>query len=226
MPPTDAPRPTRADGELLALADRVLQPGFHGTTAPDWIRRRLAGGLGSVLLFGPQHPGPRADRRAHRRPARREPRRADRRRRGGRRRHPAGDRDRSPPTRATSPSARSTTRSSPPPSPPTSAANCAAVGIGLDYAPDADVNSNPANPVIGVRSFGADPDAGRPPHRRLGARRCSDAGSPPAPSTSPATATPTRTPTSTCPSSQATPTASPSSTCRRSAPPSTPASAR
>lgn len=32
-----------------------------------------------------------------------------------------------------------------------------ALGITLDFAPDADVNVNPANPVIGVRSFGADP---------------------------------------------------------------------
>ncbi|MGW4750355.1 glycoside hydrolase family 3 protein, partial [Streptomyces sp. NPDC004290] len=31
-----------------------------------------------------------------------------------------------------------------------------ALGIRQDYAPDADVNVNPANPVIGVRSFGAD----------------------------------------------------------------------
>ncbi|MGD8192897.1 glycoside hydrolase family 3 N-terminal domain-containing protein [Herbiconiux sp. P18] len=31
------------------------------------------------------------------------------------------------------------------------------VGVNLDFAPDADVNSNPLNPVIGVRSFGADP---------------------------------------------------------------------
>ncbi|MEU4151211.1 glycoside hydrolase family 3 protein [Streptomyces sp. NPDC026659] len=32
-----------------------------------------------------------------------------------------------------------------------------AMGINQDYSPDADVNVNPANPVIGVRSFGADP---------------------------------------------------------------------
>ncbi len=31
------------------------------------------------------------------------------------------------------------------------------VGIDADLAPVADINSNPANPVIGVRSFGADP---------------------------------------------------------------------
>ena len=36
-------------------------------------------------------------------------------------------------------------------------AELAAAGITLNYAPDADVNSNPANPVIGVRAFGADP---------------------------------------------------------------------
>ncbi|MER8062278.1 glycoside hydrolase family 3 protein [Streptomyces sp. SID8366] len=34
-----------------------------------------------------------------------------------------------------------------------------ALGINQDYSPDADVNVNPANPVIGVRSFGADPAA-------------------------------------------------------------------
>ncbi|MYZ14731.1 glycoside hydrolase family 3 protein, partial [Streptomyces sp. SID337] len=34
-----------------------------------------------------------------------------------------------------------------------------ALGIRQDHAPDADVNVDPANPVIGVRSFGADPDA-------------------------------------------------------------------
>ncbi|MBT2212190.1 glycoside hydrolase family 3 protein [Actinomadura sp. NEAU-AAG7] len=32
-----------------------------------------------------------------------------------------------------------------------------AVGVNQDYAPDADVNVDPANPVIGVRSFGSDP---------------------------------------------------------------------
>lgn len=35
----------------------------------------------------------------------------------------------------------------------------AALGIRQDYAPVSDVNVNPANPVIGVRSFGADPRA-------------------------------------------------------------------
>jgi beta-N-acetylhexosaminidase len=33
----------------------------------------------------------------------------------------------------------------------------AAVGVNVDYAPVCDVNSNPINPVVGVRSFGEDP---------------------------------------------------------------------
>ena len=41
----------------------------------------------------------------------------------------------------------------------TVARRLAAVGVDLDLAPVADVGSNPANPVIGVRSFGADPEA-------------------------------------------------------------------
>ncbi|MFI7098576.1 glycoside hydrolase family 3 protein [Streptomyces sp. NPDC050161] len=40
-----------------------------------------------------------------------------------------------------------------------SGAELYAMGIRQDYAPDADVNVNPANPVIGVRSFGSDPQA-------------------------------------------------------------------
>ena len=34
-----------------------------------------------------------------------------------------------------------------------------AVGVNLNFAPDADINSNPDNPVIGVRSFGTDPES-------------------------------------------------------------------
>ena len=38
-------------GELPELAAAVLQPGFVGTTAPDWVRRWLGEGLGGVALF-------------------------------------------------------------------------------------------------------------------------------------------------------------------------------
>ena len=39
------------DRRLSRLADAVLQPGFVGTEPPDWVRRRLAEGLGSVVLY-------------------------------------------------------------------------------------------------------------------------------------------------------------------------------
>ena len=35
-------------------------------------------------------------------------------------------------------------------------AELAGVGVNLDFAPVADVNTNPQNPVIGIRSFGSD----------------------------------------------------------------------
>jgi beta-N-acetylhexosaminidase len=38
------------------------------------------------------------------------------------------------------------------------AADLAAAGVNLNFAPVADVNTNPGNPVIGVRSFGAEPE--------------------------------------------------------------------
>ncbi|MFC4562072.1 glycoside hydrolase family 3 protein [Nocardiopsis mangrovi] len=40
----------------------------------------------------------------------------------------------------------------------TTAATLTALGINLDYAPVADVNADPDNPVIGIRSFGSDPE--------------------------------------------------------------------
>jgi beta-N-acetylhexosaminidase len=38
------------------------------------------------------------------------------------------------------------------------AARLAAVGVNMNFAPVADVNEDPRNPVIGVRSFGSDPE--------------------------------------------------------------------
>ena len=40
------------------------------------------------------------------------------------------------------------------------------LGINVNYAPCADVNINPLNPVVGVRSFGEDPLSGRGSDRR------------------------------------------------------------
>lgn len=137
------------------LARTVLQPGFEGTRAPDWVRRRLAEGLGSVLLFA------RNIESAEQTAALTAELRSE---------NPdvivAADEEGGDVTRLdaatgsaypgnlalgavddlrlTEDVARSLGR------------RLAQVGIGLDYAPDADVNSNPDNPVIGVRSFGGD----------------------------------------------------------------------
>ena len=43
-----------------------------------------------------------------------------------------------------------------------------AVGIHVNFAPDADLNNNPLNPIINVRSFGEDP----PPVARWSRRTC------------------------------------------------------
>src|SRR5207302_4227937 len=38
--------------ELLRLATAFVFPGFRGYEPPDWVRRRVADGLGGVVLFG------------------------------------------------------------------------------------------------------------------------------------------------------------------------------
>lgn len=69
------------------------------------------------------------------------------------------------------------------------------VGVNFNLAPDLDVNSNPMNPVIGVRSFGDDPQSvalfGSKAVEGYKTAACSAAAS-----TSPATATPPWIPTS------------------------------
>ncbi|HEY3871100.1 MAG TPA: glycoside hydrolase family 3 N-terminal domain-containing protein [Actinocrinis sp.] len=140
---------------LARLAHRVLQPCFEGTEAPDWVRRRLADGLGSVLLFARNIQGPEQTAALTAALHAENPEVVI-----------AADEEGGDVTRLDAASgsvypgnlalgavddvqlteqvASSLGR------------RLAAVGIGLDYAPDADVNSNPDNPVIGVRSFGAD----------------------------------------------------------------------
>ncbi|WP_310727771.1 glycoside hydrolase family 3 N-terminal domain-containing protein [Streptomyces sp. N2A] len=154
MPPLV--RPKRPTDTLTRDALAVLQPGFTGTTAPDWLLRRLGEGLTTVGLFGRNvaSPGQLAaltDRLRAERPdvlvavdeeggdvTRLEVR-------GGSSfpgNHALGAVDDPALTRAV---ARELGR------------RLAECGITLNWAPSADVNSNPDNPVIGVRSFGADP---------------------------------------------------------------------
>ncbi|MGW7574308.1 glycoside hydrolase family 3 protein [Streptomyces sp. NPDC054765] len=153
---TSLVRSVRSADTLTRDALAVLQPGFTGTTAPDWLLRRLGEGLASVGLFGrnvadsAQLGSLTGQLRAEREDilvaideeggdvTRLEVR-------GGSSfpgNHALGAVDDTALTREV---ARELGRR---------LADC---GINLNWAPCADVNSNPANPVIGVRSFGADP---------------------------------------------------------------------
>ncbi|MDG5805500.1 glycoside hydrolase family 3 protein [Streptomyces ossamyceticus] len=135
----------------------VLQPGFTGTTAPDWLLRRLGEGLASVGLFGRNITSPEqlsaltAQLRAEHEDV-----------------LVAIDEEGGDVTRL-----EVRTGSSVPGNHALGAVDdidltrdvafalgrrLAECGVNFNWAPSADVNSNPANPVIGVRSFGADPD--------------------------------------------------------------------
>jgi beta-N-acetylhexosaminidase len=139
-----------------ALALRCLLPGFEGTSAPDWLLRRAEQGLGGVVLFARNV----ADRDQVRTLS--ESLHAQR---------PglviAIDEEGGDVTRL-----EAKTGSSYPGNLALGAARDEAlteevaasigaalggVGVDLNLAPVADVNTNPNNPVIGVRSFGSDP---------------------------------------------------------------------
>lgn len=145
------------DRTLLQSAHAVLQPGFEGTQAPDWVLRRLDQGLTSVLLFARNIASAEqtATLTAQLRAVNPNALVAADEEGGDVTRLDAATGSAYPGNlalgavddmRLTEDVARSLGR------------RLAAVGIGLDYAPDVDVNNNPNNPVIGVRSFGADPD--------------------------------------------------------------------
>src|SRR5690606_27316839 len=148
---------TTGTDTLTRDALAVLQPGFAGTTAPDWVRRRLGEGLVSVALFGRNVAGAEqvaaltAQLRAERDDllvaideesgdvTRLEVRTGS----SFPGNHALGAVDDTGLTRDV---ARELGR------------RLAACGVNFNWAPSADVNANPANPVIGVRSFGGDTD--------------------------------------------------------------------
>jgi beta-N-acetylhexosaminidase len=146
-----------AAGDLASLAAAVLQPGFEGTRPPDWVRRWLGEGLGGVALFARNvaRPGQVAELTAALRAERPDVLVAID--------EEAGDVTRLESRLGSSrPGNLALGRIDDPALTEEIArdlgTDLAAVGVTLNYAPDADVNSNPDNPVIGVRSFGAEPD--------------------------------------------------------------------
>ncbi|WP_432088728.1 glycoside hydrolase family 3 protein [Streptomyces sp. bgisy095] len=146
-----------ASDTLTRDALTVLQPGFVGTTAPDWLLRRIGEGLSSVGLFGRNIVTPEqltaltAQLRAERDDVlvaideeggdvtRLEVKQGS----SFPGNYALGSVDDVELTRAV---ARELGR------------RLAQCGVDLNWAPSADVNSNAENPVIGVRSFGPDPD--------------------------------------------------------------------
>ncbi|MFC4584524.1 glycoside hydrolase family 3 protein [Sphaerisporangium corydalis] len=143
--------------ELLRLADSVLLPGFDGRTPPDWLRRRLAEGLAGVVLFSRNigTPSQVAELTAALRAERPDAVIGVDEETGDVTRLEAHTGSSRPGNYAlgvvddvalTELIARGL------------GADLVAAGIDVDFAPSADVNSNPDNPVIGLRSFGADPE--------------------------------------------------------------------
>lgn len=142
---------------LARTISALLLPGFDGTTVPSWVLERIDGGLGGVTLYGRNV----AD--------------ASRLAALTARLHDAGDgfvvsldEEGGDVTRT-----EVSTGSSFPGNAALGAidevaltrsvaaamgASLAAYGVDLDLAPVADVNIDPANPVIGIRSFGDTPD--------------------------------------------------------------------
>ncbi|WP_327680554.1 glycoside hydrolase family 3 protein [Kitasatospora sp. NBC_00458] len=146
-----------ASDQLHRDALTVLQPGFVGTEPPEWLRRHLAAGLGSVALFDRNVAD--LDQLAALTGALRAENPdlliAIDEESGDVTRLEAGSGSSWPGNLAlgaiddpalTRDVARELGRA------------LAAAGVNYNWAPTADVNSNPRNPVIGVRSFGADPE--------------------------------------------------------------------
>jgi beta-N-acetylhexosaminidase len=137
-------------------AAACLLPGFVGLSAPEWVRSWVERGLGGVVLFGQNidSTGQVRDLTASLR-AERDDLLVATDEEGGDVTRLEARRGSSYPgnwalgivddTELTGAVATSI------------AAELADVGINLDFAPVADVNSNPDNPVIGIRSFGGEP---------------------------------------------------------------------
>ena len=143
--------------ELERLAASCIFPGFEGPVALDWVRRRIADGLGGVVLYAWNVESPDQLR------ALTDDLRSERsdvliaidEEGGDVTRLEAGNGSSYPGNAALGvvDDVELTERVA-----SSMGAELAAAGVNLDFAPVADVNTNPDNPVIGIRSFGADGD--------------------------------------------------------------------
>jgi len=143
--------------ELERLAAACLQPSFPGHEVPDWVARWLGRGLGAITLFAynvgdpEQLAGLTAALRAE------QPDLVisiDE--EGGDVTRLEADRGSSYPGNAALGAVNDPTLTERVAG--AIAGELARAGVDLNLAPVADVNSNPLNPVIGVRSFGSDPE--------------------------------------------------------------------
>lgn len=142
--------------ELRRLALSVLMPGFEGRTAPDWLKTAIDDGLGSVCYFGHNISSDPVSTQVLSTDL-----------------HDRGLRLIAVDEEGGTVSRLGTHHGSPhlgaaalgavdDPGATTAVASAIgrdvrAAGIDLDFAPVADVDNNPHNPVIGIRSFGPDP---------------------------------------------------------------------
>lgn len=140
---------------IRAAAAPVLLPGFVGTELPEWLAVRLRGGLGGVCLFAENITSPEQLRALTAAIFAANPRALiaiDEEGGDVSRLHAAtgspypgnavlGRIDDTELTASVGAAVATELR---------------AAGVNLNFAPDADINSDPDNPVIGVRSFGTD----------------------------------------------------------------------
>lgn len=143
--------------QSVDLLPTLLWPGFTGTTLPGWVARELDRGLAGVVLFARNIESPAQVRALAAEIRQHNPHALI-----------AADEEGGTVTRleaaggSTLPGAGALGAVDDPAV--TEAVGrelgrrCLAVGIDVVLGPVADVNTNPANPVIGVRSFAADPD--------------------------------------------------------------------
>jgi beta-N-acetylhexosaminidase len=139
---------------LERIAAGCLVPSFPGTEAPDWVLRGLEDGLGGICLFAYNVGGDLGELTASLRAARPDVLIGIDEEGGDVTRLEVAEGSSYPGNGALGAvdDVELTGRIA-----ASIGADLAAVGVNLDFAPVADVNENPRNPVIGVRSFGSEP---------------------------------------------------------------------